>query len=211
MSEENTGYLYRHVRLDTNEVFYVGISLDNRKNKFIRAYNSYKRNQFWKNIVAKTDYEVEIMLMNLPRSILIEKEKEFIKLYGRKNLNEGTLVNLTDGGDGTHRAKFPNRKMAEKQRLSMIGRKLSQETKDKISAAHKGRKQTPEAIESRRIGIINSDKKCIPIVQKDKEGNIIKVWRSGNDARLAGFPHVTCCCRGNRLHCGGYRWEYYDP
>jgi hypothetical protein len=29
------------------------------------------------------------------------KEKEFIQLYGRKDLGLGELVNMTDGGDGT--------------------------------------------------------------------------------------------------------------
>lgn len=66
----NTGYLYRHVRIDTNEVFYIGISLDNRKDKFIRAYDKHKRSIFWKNITAKTVYRVDIVLKNISKNIL---------------------------------------------------------------------------------------------------------------------------------------------
>ena len=83
--------------MDTDEVFYVGIGIT--KN-YTRAYNKTHRNHFWNNIVNKTKYIVEIVLDNIPYDILKEKEQEFIKLYGRKDKNSGTLVNLTDGGDG---------------------------------------------------------------------------------------------------------------
>jgi hypothetical protein len=36
------------------------------------------------------------------------KEVEFIKLYGRKDLNKGTLVNLTDSGEGSSGRKITN-------------------------------------------------------------------------------------------------------
>ena len=44
--------IYRHIRLDTNEVFYVGIG--NEK----RPYTKHRRSGFWNNIVNKTEYEV---------------------------------------------------------------------------------------------------------------------------------------------------------
>jgi hypothetical protein len=55
-------YLYRHIRLDKNEPFYIGISADNDNYKYKMAYYKHKRSNFWKRIVAKTDYEVEIFL-----------------------------------------------------------------------------------------------------------------------------------------------------
>jgi hypothetical protein len=91
-------YLYRHIRLDKNEPFYIGIGhTDN--NKYNRAYTKNKRNDFWKNIVNHTDYEVEIVYETNLKDEIFEKEKEFINLYGRRDLNNGTLVNLTDGGE----------------------------------------------------------------------------------------------------------------
>jgi predicted GIY-YIG superfamily endonuclease len=87
--------LYRHIRLDKNEPFYIGIgTLD-------RPYSKHQRNRYWNYIVKKTDYNVEILLDGLTWEVACEKEKEFIKLYGRKDLGYGSLVNLTDGGDGT--------------------------------------------------------------------------------------------------------------
>lgn len=211
---ENVGYLYRHIRLDTNEVFYVGISLDNRKNKFIRAYNSHKRSKFWRNIVSKTDFEVEIMQCNLPKTILFNKEREFIKLYGRKDLGSGTLVNMTDGGEGTCGHKIYHRKMNEAQRLSMIGRKFSQETKDKISKRHLGRKHDPSLYEGRRL---KARGRSIPslwkkVIQKTMDGVVVHSWDSTKSCALGGFTpkQVGNCCRGCTKTHKGFLWEYYE-
>lgn len=87
--------LYRHIRIDKEEIFYIGIG----ETEF-RAYNKDSRTKHWKNI-AKKGYKVEILFIDLTWEQAIEKEKEFIKLYGRKDLGLGTLVNMTNGGEGT--------------------------------------------------------------------------------------------------------------
>ena len=90
-------YLYRHIRLDKNEPFYIGIGSDD---SYKRAYDKKSRNRHWNFVINKTAYEVDILMDGLTWEQACEKEKEFIKLYGRKDLNEGILVNMTDGGDG---------------------------------------------------------------------------------------------------------------
>lgn len=90
-------YLYRHIRLDNNEPFYIGIGTDSQ---YKRSNNFYNRSNHWKNITNKTQYEVEILLDDLTWEEACIKEIEFIALYGRKDLNKGPLVNLTDGGEG---------------------------------------------------------------------------------------------------------------
>ena len=87
--------LYRHIRLDKNEVFYIGIGSERRS----RVKSG--RNKIWKNIVNKSDWKSEIMLDNLTLEEAKEKEIFFIRLYGRINTKTGTLANMTDGGDGT--------------------------------------------------------------------------------------------------------------
>ena len=106
-------YLYRHIRLDINEVFYIGIGSDEKEYK--RAYNKKGRSYSWKDIAYNFPYEVEIMLDNLTWKEACIKEIEFISIYGRKNLSKGPLINLTDGGEG------------------QLGRKDSQETREKKS------------------------------------------------------------------------------
>jgi len=106
-------YLYRHIRLDKNEPFYIGIGhTDN--NKYNRAFAKNKRNRFWKNVINNTDYNVEIVYETEIKDDIFEKEKEFIKLYGRRDLNTGTLVNLTDGGEfSINKSRFSIEKQLE--------------------------------------------------------------------------------------------------
>lgn len=91
------GYVYRHIRLDTNEVFYVGVGFDD---KFKRAYSKIGRNNKWYNILKETDYEVEIIMYDLSVEDTFKKEIEFISIHGRGDLGKGTLCNLTNGGLG---------------------------------------------------------------------------------------------------------------
>jgi hypothetical protein len=86
--------VYRHIRKDKNEPFYIGIGVSEK-----RAFDKIKRSDFWKK-VAEKGYEVEILFNDLTWEMACEKEIEFIKLYGRKD-GGGILANLTDGGDGT--------------------------------------------------------------------------------------------------------------
>lgn len=102
-------YLYRHIREDSNLPFYIGIGSINHKGstlqtKFRRAFSK-KRNQFWHNIVSKTSYHTEIIFFCNDLSSLFSKEIEFIKLYGRKCLNEGSLCNISEGGNSPNGCK----------------------------------------------------------------------------------------------------------
>jgi len=119
-------YLYLHTRLDTNDIFYIGISANDNDN-FSRAYNKKYRSKFWKNITNKTEYRVDIVYRNISKEKAIELEIKLISLYGRRELGKGNLVNMTDGGEGGGR-----------------GRKISEETKLKTSESCKIKLNTPE-------------------------------------------------------------------
>src|SRR6478736_5046825 len=93
----NDKVVYRHRRLDTNEVFYVGMG------SLRRAYEStlsQKRSLEWIRIVKKHGYIVEIVMDNITQEDALELEELMIKEYGRKNKGLGLLVNYTDGGEG---------------------------------------------------------------------------------------------------------------
>ena len=139
---ENNVYVYEHIRLDKNEVFYVGIG---NKSNFKRAFQEPNRSTFWKNIVSKSNgFKVNILFKNLSWDEACLKEIKLIALYGRKDLGLGTLVNLTNGGDGK------------------VGIKCTQETRDKISKANKGKNRSIEAKNKislsqigKRVGALN--------------------------------------------------------
>ena len=75
-------YVYRHIRLDKNEVFYIGIGSDD-KGYYYRANskNNKSRNFHWSSIYNKTSILVEIMLDDLSWEEACDKEKEFIALF----------------------------------------------------------------------------------------------------------------------------------
>lgn len=159
----NIYFVYRHIRLDKNEVFYVGIGIKPKlhdktyENEYKRAFARNGRNKFWNNITNKTDYRIEIMFECDNEKEVINKEIEFIKLYGRRDLGLGTLANLTDGGDG-------------------LNRYFSLETRTKISKFHKGRIRSKEVFDK----ISKAKKK--PIIQYNLEGDFIREWESTKDA-----------------------------
>jgi len=138
-------YVYQHIRLDTNEIFYIGISKETNYN---RAYSKKFRNNHWHYLTEKYEYKVEILFDNLTIEEAIKKEQELIKFYGRRDLGLGQLVNMTDAGDG---------------QINM-----SEETKQKLSNYNKGKivenhwtktKEGKDKIKKWTIGNINPSKK----------------------------------------------------
>ena len=137
--EEGKYYLYRHIRLDKNEPFYIGIGTKclnyghTYKRIYSRAHTSSSRNSIWKRIAVKVEYEIEILMESDDYEFIKQKEIEFIALYGRLHINTGILSNLTCGGDaslGKPQTEESKRKKSE----SLKGRKLSQKTLKKLKA-----------------------------------------------------------------------------
>jgi len=144
MEHNKEYYVYRHIRLDNNQVFYVGIGTKQaeyncHRAEYLRAYNTYNRSTFWSRVYYKTAIRVEIIFESTNYEEILLKEQEFIKLYGRRNLLQGTLVNMTDGGEGA------------------LGNVMSEESKLKISIANTGRVRTEEV--KQRLREFNTGKK----------------------------------------------------
>jgi hypothetical protein len=138
-------YVYRHIRLDKNEPFYIGIGSDI---DYKRAFSKHSRNKYWNRIVNVSEYEVEIIMDDLSKDEAKQKEIEFIALYGKKINKNGSLTNISDGGDGNAGGKHTEeakRKIAEANKLkdySSFDRSFTKtkEYKEKISLINKGRK-----------------------------------------------------------------------
>ncbi len=230
------GYLYRHIRLDKNEPFYIGVSI--RDDKYKRAYRKSDRNKLWKNIVNKTEYEVEILLDNLSEEELYLKEEEFIKLYGFIYNNTGTLSNLTFGGKGTKgskhnlgrkwnnesRLKLSNSKKniteetREKYRLSHLGKTFSLETRQKMSESSKKYIKTDTHKANLKKAQLNRKKIPYPahlkkkVDQYDLNMNFIKTYDSISELGLIGFSigNVTACCKGKRKTHKNFIFKYHN-
>lgn len=121
--------VYRHIRLDKNVPFYIGIGKSVK-----RAYSKDRRSVYWNRIVTKSVYRVDIVFDDVDMDFAKQKEKELIALYGRFDLGLGTLCNLTDGGEGTVGFVFTEE---ERKKRSITALKMSEETKRKMSASAK--------------------------------------------------------------------------
>lgn len=132
--------VYQHIRLDTNKVFYVGISL-----KYRRAYEkASRRNNIWTKIASKSDFKVEILKEDITWEEACKLEIELISKYGRIDLGTGSLANLTNGGEGTINRIQPKEEK-EKRANSIRGMKRTEETRRKISIANMGNKPSLES------------------------------------------------------------------
>jgi len=97
---DNKFYLYRWIRLDKNEPFYIGIGTKINNKYYSRLKDVKTKNRIFKSIFNKTKTYTEIILESNDYDFIKQKEIEFITLYGRIDLGTGILSNMTKGGDG---------------------------------------------------------------------------------------------------------------
>lgn len=149
--------VYRHIRLDKNVPFYIGIATKRKNNYpksklstlYDRAFTKSGRNDIWKRIINKTQYEVEILYESDCYSFIQNKEIEFISLYKRIK-DGGTLCNLTFGGEGFHGheiTEIQRKKFSEKKKGNLNPNRIypyTEERRKKLSLALKGQKRTNE-------------------------------------------------------------------
>jgi hypothetical protein len=136
-------YTYMHIRKDTGLPFYIGKGSGNRANW------QHGRNKHWTNIVKKHGFDVSILAYWEKEKDAFEHEIFLISCFRVMGIE---LVNLTDGGDGPSGQKFSedqkNNMSISKKKLyadgyvnpkGMLGKKHSEETKQKMKAAHSAR------------------------------------------------------------------------
>ncbi len=195
-------YLYRHIRPDKNEVFYIGIGTYFKSSKYGRAYATKRRNTHWKNVVKlNPNYGIEIILESDDISFIKNREIEFIKLYGRRDLGLGTLVNMTNGGEGKH------------------GVILTKETKNKMSFSAKRNMTDYRKKElvlqlnknhSTRGKFGSKHHRSIKVYQYSTSGELIKEWDSLMDIERKlnyGTSHISQCINNKRNTSKGFIWK----
>ena len=129
----NNSCVYLHINPLKQEIFYVGIG--NEK----RPYSKLQRNRHWKSIVKKYGYIIVIIHEKLFWEEACKLEKHYIAKIGRKDKRLGTLVNYTDGGEGT--PGFNGRDL-NGEKNPFYGKQHSNETKSKISQTKKNQNAT---------------------------------------------------------------------
>lgn len=216
-------YVYRHIRKDKNQIFYIGIGVGYRANQ------KTNRSKHWARIAEKHGYVIEIMMDGLTWGQAVEKEMEFIKLYGRNDKKLGTLVNLTDGGDGVvgHIPSAETRRKISVAKKGInprpIGWKMPQSGIDKMRKSNMGHKRgvgrvlSQESRNKIRNALIGKPPTTgRPILQFDLNGGFISEYQSANDVKRktgAVASNITAACRkrmrGKFLYNKSI-WRYKD-
>jgi len=135
-----------------HEPFYIG------KGKDVRYKNHNSRTKIFKNKInkikqSKLEPIIFKLYENLSENQSFEIEKQLIKEIGRTDLNLGSLVNMTDGGEGSSgviKKDETKNKISKKHK----GKILSEEHKIKLSKSHLGKKLS----ENHKINIGISNK-----------------------------------------------------
>jgi hypothetical protein len=142
-------YVYEHWRLDKDECFYVG------KGHGDRAYETYRTNDHWNNIVSKLErigsgYEVRLVVTGLTEKEAFRLERERIAFW--RDIVD--LSNKTDGGEGPSGMKHT----AEAKAKMSLGRIGNQNAK--------GMRHTEELKAKRRKRFLSNNPMKNPEVAK---------------------------------------------
>ncbi|BAU39993.1 group I intron endonuclease [Ralstonia phage RSP15] len=139
----NEHYVYQLRREDSQEPYYIGKGKGKRAWEHIQGHmlntSQHNRNKAAKAKREGVEILVEFLWTDLSDEEAQRREVWAIKMWGRKDLKEGPLTNMTDGGDG------------------MSGRIMSEETKKKIGDANRGNKRPDFAEYARTRNYKHSD------------------------------------------------------
>ena len=218
-SDKNNWYVYKHIRKDKNEPFYIGIGC---KSNYFRAHEGgNKRNVIWNKISNKTEWEVEIISEGLDKKSASLKEQELIKIYGRLDNNTGILSNMTDGGDGIWNCKRSEktRKILSQQKMGsknpMYGKKQSQDFIEKrIKNIRGSRKSEITKLRQSLSSIKSGQAKSVNVYKYDTNEFIGTFHSTSFAAKSLGFSgrntHAFAVLKGKRKQVNGYVFRYTD-
>ena len=150
-------YTYLWLREDGTP-YYVG------KGHGKRAFSGKRANG------AKSPAPDRILIQEFPsEQDAFTAEKFLIAYYGRKDLSEGCLINLTDGGDGTS------------------GHKLTEDQRERLRQSHRGLTPSKET----RKNMSESQKLVQSKRSKKWCRNIAKAKMGENNPMFGKFPEKT--------------------
>ncbi len=235
MKNKVTGYIYLLEVIEPRSIFYgykyVGKHLSSNLKSYFsggvivnRIKNKYGIEAFNRKIIVNN-------ILN--ENLLNELEKHYIRVYNTYKYTSKKGLNLTLGGDGSLGSVISDEHKL-KISLKNKGRKVSQETKNKLSIFNKSNlnnkfiysqlnRKRPDSEKLQisktmkgkdvsiqcRIACVNKLKK--PILQYDLEENFIKEWDSARTVSLTlniKWKNISSNLRGKSKSSGGFIWKY---
>ena len=218
----NETYIY--CLIHNEEVKYVGKS-DNptkrlkehlRKSKYKKTY----KDNWLSKLIESSQIPELLILDKVPISDFGFWEDFYMDLFKSFGFK---LTNLASGGSGGNFGDEINKKISEKLkgriindiwrdkiRKGSIGRKHSEETKERYRQERLGSKNPMYNVTRKKEWDKNKRKK---IIQLDLNDNFLNQWDSIQDAVIVTNTNRTSInyvLQNKRNTAGGYKWKYYD-
>lgn len=218
--------VYQHQNL-INGKRYFGITSQNPERRWGKGGNGYKSTPHFYSAIQKygwDNFSHTILYTELTQEQACEIEKYLIATYKTQDRQYG--YNILEGGQATTIPSEIRDKMSKAMRGNKngLGHPCSEEKKQKISKAQKGRKLTEdhkkklsEAAKKRHVPCTQDKKEKLSKSYTNKkpvycvETNIVYESVQACARELSLYAtNVTKVCKGIHKTTGGYHLKYYD-
>lgn len=179
---------------------YIGITKQKVKKRWQNGLG-YKHSTYFYNAIQKygwENFEHIILYDNLTKEEAENKEKELIKLY--KTTKKGYGFNINEGGFSPTITEQQKRKISKTEK----GKKVSQETKEKLSKSIKKYYEINGTTENMKK-YYNSIIKPVLCIETGK------IYYGQKELKEEGFnpAMVNSVCNHKRKTTSNYHWKFY--
>ena len=217
--------VYQH-KNKINGKIYIGITSQKPEDRWGSQGCNYKSSPHFYSAIQKygwDNFEHNILFTDLTKEQACLKEQELIKEYNSMNREFG--YNSTSGGDIFTMNEETKQKISQAMigNQNGLGHPCSEEKKEKISNAQKGRKFTEEhkqklseAAKNRHVPCSEEKKQTLKEKSHKKPvycEELNKVFESVQECgRQLGIPatNITKLCNGRGKTLKGYHLRYYN-
>ena len=210
-------YVYGELKFEF-EPFYIGKGRNHRYRIHLLKVkrDDYKNLPKYNTIKKILDSGMEPIIIKYKEDLFEEDsfyiEKNMIESIGRKDLNDGPLRNLSNGGEGNGNRKFTD----EHRKNISLSKKgnVSDKMKNHLKSVHEGMKGNKRTLgfifteESKRKMSESRKKKLV--LQIDESGEILREFTSIRSASDYIGTNISRVLRGDGKTAGGFFWKYKD-
>ncbi len=209
-------YVYQYCDPKSEVPFYVGKGCGSRAYKHLTeckrlshgCFDGFFYRKLRKMLSLDTPPIIKIVRDQLSEREALDFEVLEIKRIGRRNLNEGPLTNLTNGGEGVS-GHIVSNQTKQQMRSRQLGKSPSVETRCRIREARLGAKHTEESKRRMREHSPATHYRRA-VCAFDSFGNQIYQFDSIKNALKGGFNSsgVSHCLSGHQKTYKGLYWRY---